>query len=89
MQFLCQKNIKNIIIFTQYLTLFSLISCGSLSKYKIINSKKTEAISVLELKILNNGIEEKRNSGIFGECHLVFGSDNGSLQFNNNDDYSF
>lgn len=64
-------------------------SCSGLSKKQIIRTKKTEAISVLELKILNNGNEEKRNSGVFGECHLVFGNDNGKVKFSNDNDYSF
>jgi hypothetical protein len=92
MQILRQKKIKGIFILIKFLvalSLFSCTSCSSLSKSQIINSKKTEAISVLELKILYNEIEEKRNSGLIGECHLVFGSDNGSVKFSNNDDYSF
>ena len=64
-------------------------SCSGLSRKQIIRTKKTEAISVLELKILNNGNEEKRNSGVFGECHLVFGNDNGKVRFSNSNDYSF
>jgi hypothetical protein len=92
MQILRQKKIKGIFILTKFLVALSILSstsCSSLSKSQILNSKKTEAISVLELKILYNGIEEKRNSGLIGECHLVFGSDNGSVKSSNDDDYSF
>jgi hypothetical protein len=83
------KKFKKTILLIQFAVLFFTNSCSSLSKSQIINSKKTEAISILELKILNNGEEEKSNSGIFGECHLVFDSDNGSVKSSNNNDYSF
>jgi len=92
MQILRQKKIKGIFILTKFLVALSILSstsCSSLSKSQILNSKKTEAISVLELKILFNGIEEKRNSGLIGECHLVFGNDNGLVRYSNDDDYSF
>ena len=83
------KKFKKTILLIQFAVLFLTNSCSSLSKSQIINSKKTEAISILELKILNNGEEEKSNSGVFGECHLVFDSDNGNVKSSNSDDYSF
>lgn len=81
------KNIllKNILL----ISLLFAQSCSSLSKSKIINTKQNEAISVLELKIIIDDKEEKDNSGIFGECHLVFGEDNGNVKFNNSKNYSF
>ncbi len=84
-----QKKFKRIVYTLQCLSLMGVFSCTSLSKSQILNYKKTEAISVLELKILHNGVEEKSNSGVFGECHLVFEGDNGAVKSNNADDYSF
>jgi|APGre2960657423_1045063.scaffolds.fasta_scaffold01584_4 hypothetical protein len=89
MQFLRQKKLKKITIFFHCIAMLFSFSCSTLNKSQILNSKKTEAISVLELKILFNGVEEKRNSGLIGECHLVFASNSGSVKSTNDDDYSF
>lgn len=83
---------KKILKIAKFLALISLslaYSCSSLSKSQILNVRKTEAISVLELKIMYDGDEEKSNSGVFGECHLIFSDKNGRVKSSNNDDYSF
>ncbi len=64
-------------------------SCTSLSRFEILKTSKTEAISILELKIMSDGVEEKNNSGLFGECHLIFSDKNGKVKSSNRDDYSF
>ncbi|MFM2200117.1 MAG: hypothetical protein RL769_170 [Pseudomonadota bacterium] len=84
-----RKNLTKIAKFLAIITLVFASSCSSLSKSQILNTRKTEAISVLELKILFDGIEEKSNSGIFGECHLIFSDKNGRVKSSNSDDYSF
>jgi len=83
---------KKILKIAKFLSLVSLslaYSCSSLSKSQILNVRKTEAISVLELKIMYDGVEEKSNSGVFGECHLIFSDKNGRVKSSNKDDYSF
>jgi len=83
---------KKILKIAKFLALISLslaYSCSSLSKSQILNVRKTEAISVLELKIMYDGVEEKSNSGVFGECHLIFSNKNGRVKSSNSDDYSF
>lgn len=84
-----QKKLTKIAKLLAIISLFYASSCSSLSKSQILNTRKTEAISVLELKIMFDGVEEKSNSGMFGECHLIFSDQNGRVKSSNNDDYSF
>lgn len=76
---------KNLLI----IFILSATSCSSLTRLEILKTHKTEAISVLELKIMYDGVEEKNNSGLFGECHLIFSDKNGRVKSSNRDDYSF
>ena len=87
-----KKNCTQLQHFTKILSIILLLwttSCSSLGRSEILKTRKTEAISVLELKIMFDGVEEKSNSGVFGECHLIFSDKNGRVKSTNSDDYSF